>query len=195
MNYELVYYTKKGRNEIKHVIVSGSLKDIDNFILKKDIKRNLELFHYIDYFDTKKAHDFKIISSNNKKTKDIIYSDNLRKIYDLNLLDTLYNLYIREEEFKNIFNNRILSKIINMKDESKIKDTALNVKRFYPSYDAFYKFFTDYLSVNVKMDENKELIVNYSYTRYRELSMLCLDYINEYKNSEVKKYVKSRKRN
>lgn len=183
MQYELVYYVKEGRKEIKKVLLSSTLKDIDNYIIKKKINNILTLQQYT-FEDNKKAHNFSIISKDNIKQKPILFFDDLNEIYDNEFLYNLYYLYSNDEAFKSIFENTILYSLTNIKEDNYIKNLAMNVIRMYPSYDAFYKFYMAYLEIKA---DNK---INYS--KYRKFGEVYIKYINEKQNKRgVKKNVKN----
>lgn len=193
MRYELIYYKKSDKKKIKNIILSAPLKEIDKYIIKNNINTLLKLYQFIDCNATN-IKQVLIVSKDNKKTRPILYLDDLDIIYNKDFLDNIYNLYVNDERFNNIFNNEILYPIINIKKDAKIKELAKNVITMYPRYSAFYSFYVEYFETKIE-DEEDTLKTNFSYSKYRKFGEIYLDYIKSMdskKERENKVYVKNK---
>lgn len=190
MHYELVFYKVNDKTNTKNVIFSGTLKEIDSYIFKHNIKNYLTLCQYTRS-KFKDIKDIKIISKDNKHIRDILYFDDIAKIYDKDFLYNLYILYAGKDEFKKMFDSELLEKLANIEDDKKIKNVARNALLMYPSYGSFYTFYTKYLETKITSNE-KGIVTNFSYSKYRKLGELYIEYLNSKSkdNNGGKGYVK-----
>ena len=184
MKYELVYYEKGNKN----VVLSDTLENIDKYIMEKRFSNRLTMVQYFNKIKDFNA-EFKIVSNDDKYERKLLYFKELQEIYSVNLINELFYMYSNDPKFKKKFEKEILSDILNIKKNTKIKDLACDLIDYYPDYFKFRNFFIAYVNIKFKTVDNVNK-TKYDYSKFRKLGELYITYKNEKINDGEKKHTK-----
>ena len=190
--YYLKLYLENGKTE---TLVKGSLEQIDNFIIKNNIKDINDLYEYCSISLSNYIVgniEFKIEYQYDEQTKQkpILYKESLQKFRkdDSHIL-MIHNLIQSNEKFKTEFYKKYFDSILKSKNEVSLFKYIINyIKK--PNEKTFSEFYIAYITKKKSTEKEHnldytngeiiELISSpmYSYTRIRDFYTLVEKYIN-----------------